>query len=182
MVDKEKIEIAVRQLISAIGEDINREGLKETPNRVARMCEEIFSGVKEDPKRHLKVFYENNSENPLIVRDIPINSVCEHHLLPFCGVAHIAYIPKNGNIIGLSKIARIADCFAKRLQVQERLTNQIAEFLYENLNPVGVEVMIEAEHSCMTMRGIRALGSKTITHVKKGQIDINLPGLILGGK
>ena len=182
MVDKEKIELAVKQLIAAIGEDNNREGLKETPNRVARMYEEIFSGIEEDPKKHLKIFHEDNSENPLIIRDIPINSVCEHHLLPFYGVAHIAYIPKNGKIIGLSKIARIANCFAKRLQVQERLTNQIAEFLYENLDPVGVEVMIEAEHSCMTMRGVRALGSKTMTYSKKGQINVNLPSLVLGGK
>ncbi len=167
--DKKRIEAAVTEILLAVGEDPEREGLKETPKRVAKMYEEIFSGLHDDPTRHLKIFHEPEQHNELvIVRDIPLYSVCEHHLLPFIGVAHIAYIPQKGNIIGLSKFARIVDCFARRPQVQERLTAQIADFLFENLEPYGVAVIIEAEHLCMTMRGARAAGSKTQTSALRG--------------
>ena len=160
--DLERIEKAVREILLAVGEDPEREGLQETPNRVARMYAEIFSGLKSDPKQHLKIFHEEGEHDELVfVRDIPLYSVCEHHLLPFIGKCHIAYIPRDGKIIGLSKFARIVDCFARRPQVQERLTAQIADFIEENLNPRGVAVFIEAEHLCMTMRGARAAGALT---------------------
>ncbi len=181
MIDQEKIKFATKLLLEALGEDPLREGLKETPNRVSNMYYEIFSGLYEDPKKHLKIFMEESANNqPISVRDIPLRSVCEHHLLPFIGVAHITYIPKDGKIIGLSKFARIVECFAKRPQVQERLTNQIAEFLYDNLNPVGVEVIVEAEHLCMTMRGIKAAGSKTITRAVRGNLKDTTNSSYLG--
>ncbi len=166
--DRERIEAAVKELLYAIGEDPEREGLVETPNRVARMYEEIFSGLEEDPKKHLKIFNEDNNDEMVIVRDIPLYSICEHHLIPFIGKAHIAYIPRNGKVIGLSKLARIVNCFAKRPQLQERLTSQVADFLYENLEPQGVAVVVEAEHLCMTMRGVRASGSQTRTSAMRG--------------
>ena len=167
--DKERIERAVWEILEAVGEDPSREGLLETPGRVARMYEEIFSGLESDPLEHLKIFNEGGRHDELVlVKDIPLYSVCEHHLLPFIGRAHIAYIPKNGRIIGLSKFARIVDCFARRPQVQERLTGQIADFLYENLDPLGVAVFIQAEHLCMTMRGARAAGSMTQTSALRG--------------
>jgi len=167
--NQKKIEQAIYDLLVAVGEDPQREGLLETPKRVANMYAEIFSGLETDPKQFLKTFNEPQQHDELvIVRDIPLYSVCEHHLLPFIGKAHIAYIPKNGKIIGLSKFARIVDCFAKRPQVQERLTAQVADFLYENLQPYGVAVLIEAEHLCMTMRGARAAGSKTQTSALRG--------------
>jgi GTP cyclohydrolase IA len=167
--DKKRLEAAVRELLCAVGEDPEREGLLETPKRVANMYEEIFAGLEDDPKQYLKMFNEpQQHEELVIVRDIPLYSVCEHHLLPFVGKAHIAYIPKGGKIIGLSKFARIVECFAKRPQVQERLTAQIADFLYENLEPYGVAVVIEAEHLCMTMRGARAAGAKTQTSALRG--------------
>ena len=167
--DKARIERAVREILEAVGEDPDREGLQETPSRVARMYEEIFSGLDSDPKEHLKIFNEGGRHEELVlVKDIPLYSVCEHHLLPFIGRAHIAYIPTDGRIIGLSKFARIVDCFARRPQVQERLTAQIADFLYEELEPLGVAVFIEAEHLCMTMRGARAAGSSTQTSALRG--------------
>lgn len=167
--DKERIERAVREILEAVGEDPSREGLLETPGRVARMYEEIFSGLESDPLEHLKIFNEGGRHDELVlVKDIPLYSVCEHHLLPFIGRAHIAYIPKSGRIISLSKFARIVDCFARRPQVQERLTGQIADFLYENLDPLGVAVFIQAEHLCMTMRGARAAGSMTQTSALRG--------------
>ncbi len=169
MVDHDKIVKAVTEILEAVGEDTSREGLLETPERVARMYEEVFSGLHDDPKRHLKIFnVEDKDGEVVIVRDIPLYSMCEHHLLPFIGKCHIAYIPKNGKIIGLSKFARIVDCFARRPQVQERLTAQIADFLYKNLEPMGVAVVIEAEHLCMTMRGARAAGSCTQTSALRG--------------
>ena len=169
MIDQERIAKAVKELLEAVGEDVTREGLLETPQRVAKMYTEIFSGLHDDPKRHVKIFHEPKQHNELVlVRDIPLYSVCEHHLLPFVGQAHIAYIPHKGAIIGLSKLARIVDCFARRPQVQERLTAQIADFLMEHLNPSGVAVVIEAEHLCMTMRGARAAGSKTQTSALRG--------------
>ncbi|MGN0634971.1 MAG: GTP cyclohydrolase I FolE [Acutalibacteraceae bacterium] len=166
--DMQKIENAVRDILEAIGEDPNREGLLETPNRVARMYAEIFAGLADDPKRHLKIFDEKDDDEMVIVRDIPLYSMCEHHLIPFMGKAHIAYIPQDGKVIGLSKLARIVDSFAKRPQLQERLTGQIADFLYENLSPMGVAVVIEAQHLCMTMRGARAAGSETRTSALRG--------------
>lgn len=165
--DKPRIEAAVRELLAAIGEDPDREGLVETPRRIADMCEEIFGGLEEDPRKHLKIFNEH-SDDMVTVRDIPLHSVCEHHLLPFIGVAHVAYIPGDGKVIGLSKIARIVSSFAKRPQLQERLTDQIADFLESELHPRGVAVVVEAEHLCMTMRGVRAAGARTQTSALRG--------------
>lgn len=166
--DKEKIMSAVREILIAVGEDPDRAGLVETPKRVANMYEEIFAGLQEDPKQHLKFFDEESTDEMVIVRDIPFSSMCEHHLLPFVGKAHIAYIPGNGKIIGLSKLARIVDNFAKKPQVQERLTHDIADFLNDNLNPKGVAVIIEAEHMCMSIRGAKASGAKTQTSALRG--------------
>ncbi len=168
--DKERIEHAVREILEAIGENPDREGLVETPKRVANMYAEIFSGLEDDPKRHLKIFNEENNDEMVVVRDIPMYSMCEHHLLPFIGKAHIAYIPENGKVIGLSKLARIVDSFSKKPQLQERLTSQIADFLEENLSPKGIAVVIEAEHLCMTMRGARAAGAKTQTSALRGSM------------
>ena len=167
--DLKRIEHAVTELLEAVGEDPRREGLLETPARVARMYAEIFSGLESDPKQHLKLFQEEGKHDELVlVKDIPLYSVCEHHLLPFIGKCHIAYIPRGGKIIGLSKFARIVDCFARRPQVQERLTGQIADFLERELDPLGVAVFIEAEHLCMTMRGARAAGALTRTSALRG--------------
>ena len=165
--DQERIEAAVRELLLAIGEDPAREGLCETPQRFARMCAELFSGMNEDPATHLKMFQEAGDEM-VIVRDIPFYSMCEHHLLPFFGKAHIAYIPKDGRVIGLSKLARIVDCFARRPQLQERLTAQVADFLYRRLPCAGVVVVMEAEHLCMTMRGAKASGAQARTSALRG--------------
>ncbi len=166
--DKERIEKAVREILEAIGEDPNRPGLVETPKRVANMYEEIFRGLNENPEMHLKFFDEKSNDEMVIVRDIPFSSMCEHHLMPFIGKAHIAYIPSDNKIIGLSKIARIVDNFAKRPQVQERLTHDIADFLYKNMNAKGVAVIMEAEHMCMSIRGAKAFGSKTQTSALRG--------------
>ncbi len=166
--DKERIQNAVREILIAVGEDPNREGLLETPKRVANMYEEIFAGLTEDPKQHIKLFNEQSNDEMVIVKDIPFYSMCEHHLLPFFGKAHIGYIPSDNKIIGLSKLARIVDNFAKKPQVQERLTSDIADFLNDNLQPKGVAVIMEAEHMCMTMRGARAAGSKTQTSALRG--------------
>lgn len=166
--DKEKIQNAVREILIAVGEDPDREGLIETPKRVANMYEEIFAGLTEDPKQHIKLFNEHSNDEMVIVKDIPFYSMCEHHLLPFFGKAHIGYIPSDNKIIGLSKLARIVDNFAKKPQVQERLTSDIADFLNDNLQPKGVAVIMEAEHMCMTMRGARAAGSKTQTSALRG--------------
>ena len=168
--DKEKIEIAVRDILEAIGEDPDREGLKETPKRVANMYEEILGGINQSAEEHLKIFNEPGNDEMVIVRDIPLYSMCEHHLLPFVGKAHIAYIPNEGRIIGLSKLARIVNVYAKRLQVQERLTAEVADFLYIKLGAKSVAVIIEAEHLCMTMRGARAAGAKTETSALRGYV------------
>lgn len=168
--DKKKIENAVRDILEAVGEDPNRPGLLETPRRVANMYEEMFSGLTEDPKQHLKFFDEKSNDEMVIVRDIPFASMCEHHLLPFVGKAHIAYIPSENKIIGLSKIARIVDNFAKKPQVQERLTHDIADFLYKEMNAKGVAVIMEAEHMCMSIRGAKVSGSKTQTSALRGVI------------
>lgn len=166
--DKEKIEKAVKEILIAVGENPERPGLLETPRRVANMYEELFAGLTENPKQHLKFFDEKSNDEMVIVRDIPFSSMCEHHLLPFVGKAHIAYIPSDNKIIGLSKLARIVDNFAKRPQVQERLTHDIADFLYTNMQPKGVAVIIEAEHMCMSIRGAKASGSKTQTYALRG--------------
>ena len=166
--DKERIQNAVREILIAVGENPDREGLLETPKRVANMYEEIFAGLTEDPKQLIKLFNEQSNDEMVIVKDIPFYSMCEHHLLPFFGKAHIGYIPSDNKIIGLSKLARIVDNFAKKPQVQERLTSDIADFLNDNLQPKGVAVIMEAEHMCMTMRGARAAGSKTQTSALRG--------------
>lgn len=168
--DKQRIENAVREILIAIGEDPDREGLLETPKRVANMYEEVFCGLEQSPDGHLKIFNEEKNEEMVVVRDIPLYSMCEHHLLPFVGKAHIVYIPGNGKVIGISKLARIVDNFARRPQIQERLTSQIADFLMEKLEPQGVAVVIEAEHLCMTMRGARAAGAKTTTSALRGSM------------
>lgn len=168
--DKERIERAVREILLAVGEDPDREGLQETPKRVANMYAEIFAGLEQDPRQFLKVFTETENDEMVVVRDIPMYSMCEHHLLPFVGRAHIVYIPAQGKVIGLSKLARIVDHFARRPQLQERLTSQIADFLMDSLHPKGVAVVVEAEHLCMTMRGARAAGAKTKTSALRGSI------------
>ena len=166
--DKKRIEAAVREILLAVGEDPDREGLAETPRRVADMYAEVFSGLEEDPRKHLKMFTESHHDEMVTVRDIPLYSMCEHHLMPFTGVAHIAYIPKDGKVIGLSKLARIVNCYARRPQLQERLTAQVADFLQKELQPQGVAVIIEAEHLCMTMRGARAAVARTQTSALRG--------------
>ena len=165
--DKKKIEMAVRMILEAIGEDVNREGLCDTPKRIAKMYEEICGGLKEDALMHLEKQFHVDHNEMVFEKDITFYSMCEHHMLPFYGKVHIAYIP-SGTVVGLSKLARTVDTFAKRLQIQERLTTQIADALVEGINPAGVMVMIEAEHMCMTMRGIKKPGSKTVTTVMRG--------------
>ncbi|MCC6103019.1 MAG: GTP cyclohydrolase I FolE [Olegusella sp.] len=168
-IDKPRIEAAVREILSAIGDDPDRPGLQGTPERVARACEEIFGGMQDDPAAYLrKQFHEDHNEEMVIVRDIPFHSMCEHHLLPFIGHAHVAYIPRAGRITGLSKIARCVVGYAARPQLQERLTSQVADAMVTELNPLGVMVVLEAEHSCMTMRGIKAAGSLTVTSAVRG--------------
>ncbi|MDY2788807.1 MAG: GTP cyclohydrolase I FolE [Atopobium sp.] len=173
-IDKPRVEAAVRELLLAIGEDPDREGLAGTPDRVARAYEELFGGMEENPAEHLlKQFHEHDNQEMVIVRDIPFSSMCEHHMLPFVGCAHVAYIPREGRITGLSKIARCVSGYSHRLQVQERLTAQIADALLDTLNPLGVLVVLQAEHTCMTVRGIRAAGSETVTSAVRGCFKTN---------
>jgi GTP cyclohydrolase I len=173
MVNLEKAAEAITMLLEAIGEDPHREGLKETPMRVARMYAEVTKGYEDDAQEHLsKVFTVDNSEI-VIVKDIEFHSLCEHHLLPFIGKAHIAYLP-NGKVVGLSKLARTLETFARRLQLQEQLTSQVANSIVKALDPLGVMVIIEAEHTCMTMRGIKKIGSKTITFSSRGKFKEDL--------
>ena len=167
MIDQQKIEQAVRLMLEGIGEDPAREGLQDTPARIARMCEELYGGTYEDAKAHLSRTFTVDTSEMVIERDITFYSMCEHHVLPFYGKAHIAYIP-DGKVVGLSKLARTVEVFARRLQVQEQLTGQIADALMEHMQPKGALVMIEAEHMCMTMRGIKKPGSQTITLAKRG--------------
>lgn len=167
MVDKEKIMEAVKLFLEGIGEDSAREGLVETPERVARMCEDLFGGIGEDSSVHLSKQFEAKNSELVIERDITFYSTCEHHLLPFFGKAHIAYIP-NGKVVGLSKLPRTVEIFARRAQIQEQMTVQIADAIEESLNAKGVMVMIEAEHICMTMRGVKKPGVKTITTATRG--------------
>lgn len=167
--DLEKIEAGVRLILEGIGEDLARPGIADTPRRVAEMYEEICGGLHEDPTSEIKVIPAAAHDEIVMVKDIAISSICEHHLVPFTGVAHIAYIPKEGRIVGLSKLARIADIYSRRPQVQERLTTQIAELLYHGeLQPKGVMVVIEAIHMCMTMRGVKKAGATTITSAVRG--------------
>lgn len=172
--DRERAEAAVRELLIAVGEDPDREGLVETPARVARAYEEVFAGLHEDPKVHLEKSFSENHRELVLVRDIPIYSTCEHHLVPFYGVAHIGYIPgPEGKVTGLSKLARVADMYAKRPQVQERLTAQIADAIVDKLNASAVIVVIECEHLCMAMRGIRKPGATTTTSAVRGGFQNN---------
>lgn len=171
-VDKARAEAAIREFLIAVGEDPDRPGLLETPDRVARAAQEVLGGYDEDPSLHLrKQFHENDNEEMVIVRDIPFSSLCEHHILPFTGKAHVAYIPHEGRITGLSKIARCVNGYARRLQLQERLTAQIADAMMAELRPRGVLVVLEAEHMCMTMRGIKKPGSRTVTMAKRGVFE-----------
>lgn len=170
MIDQEKIEQAVRLMLEGIGEDTQREGLRDTPARIARMCGELYGGMDEDVREHLSRTFSVDTDEMVIEKDITFYSMCEHHILPFYGKAHIAYIP-DGKVVGLSKLARTVDVFARRLQVQEQLTGQIADALMEHMAPKGALVMLEAEHMCMTMRGIRKPGSKTVTLAKRGVFE-----------
>jgi GTP cyclohydrolase IA len=167
--DPERVEKAVTELLLAIGEDPGREGLQATPRRVASMYEELFAGLEEDPSKYLTVTFAAEHDEMVMVRDIPFASLCEHHLVPFIGRAHVAYIPgEDGRITGLSKLARLVDAYAKRLQVQERMTAQIADTLMDTLGPRGVLVVVEAEHLCMSMRGVRKPGTLTVTSALRG--------------
>lgn len=167
MADQKKIEEAVRMLLEGIGEDVTREGLADTPNRIARMYEEIYKGMDEDPARHLSKTFAVDSNGIVVEKDITFYSMCEHHMLPFFGKVHIAYVP-DGRVVGLSKLARTVEVFARRLQIQEQMTTQIAEAIMNNLKPQGVMVMVEAEHMCMTMRGVAKPGSQTVTMAARG--------------
>jgi GTP cyclohydrolase I len=166
--DKEKIQRAVRMILEAIGEDPEREGLKGTPSRVADMYEEIFAGLHRCYEEELTVFHATNHDEMIIVKDIPFYSLCEHHLLPFFGKAHVAYIPSREKVTGLSKIARVVDLASRRPQLQERMTTEIAETIMKNLKPQGVLVVLEAEHLCMSMRGVRKPGSLSVTSAMRG--------------
>ena len=168
--DKKRIEAAVTEILLAVGENPDREGLKETPKRVAKMYEEIFSGMDEDPALPLSKQFGVQEGGIVLERDITFYSTCEHHMMPFFGKAHVAYLPE-GRVVGLSKLARTVEIFAKRLQLQERLTAQVADALMENLHPKGVMVMMEAEHMCMTMRGVKKPGSRTVTVAMRGAFE-----------
>ena len=167
-VDLDRLARGVRLILEGIGEDPDREGLRDTPRRVAEMYAELTAGMREDPNEHVVPLSGNKHDEMVIVKDISIASLCEHHLAPFVGKCHIAYIPKNGNILGVSKLARLAETFARRLQLQERLTSEIANTLFDRLQPLGVMVVIEAEHTCMTLRGVKKPGAMTVTSAVLG--------------
>ncbi|MBM7661241.1 GTP cyclohydrolase I [Bacillus mesophilus] len=167
-INYEQIEHAVKLILEAVGEDPNREGLLDTPKRVARMYAEVFSGLNEDPKEHFKTIFGEDHEELVLVKDIPFFSMCEHHLVPFYGKAHVAYIPRGGRVTGLSKLARAVEAVAKRPQLQERITSTVADSIVETLEPLGVMVVVEAEHMCMTMRGIKKPGASTVTSAVRG--------------
>lgn len=174
-IDQPRIEAAVREILAAIGEDPTRDGLLDTPARVARMYAEICAGLHQDPAKHLQTVFEADHDEMVMVRDIPLYSLCEHHLAPFLGKAHVAYIPNSdGRVIGLSKFARLVDGYARRPQVQERLTSQIADAMQDSLDPKGVMVVIEAEHLCMSMRGVKQAGSTTVTSAVRGLFRTNV--------
>ncbi|MDR2672489.1 MAG: GTP cyclohydrolase I FolE [Coriobacteriales bacterium] len=175
MIDEARIEAAVREFLLAVGEDISREGLQATPSRVARMALELLAGMDTDPREALKAqFTEAGHEEMVVVRDISFSSMCEHHLLPFVGKAHIAYIPGQGRIVGLSKLARVVEGYSRRLQLQERLTKQIADALTEQLKPRGVLVVLEAEHMCMSVRGVKRPEARTVTSALRGIFKTDL--------
>jgi len=186
-IDRERVERAVRELLLAIGEDPDRDGLKQTPARVARSYKEIFAGMAQEPGDVLTTTFEIGHDELILVRNIEVYSTCEHHLVPFHGVAHVGYIPgRDGRVTGLSKLARLVDVYARRPQVQERMTTQIADALSEHLKPLGVLVVIECEHLCMSMRGVHRPGSRTITSAVRGQLRdpatrAEAMGLVLGG-
>jgi len=172
--DLKKIEQGVKLILEGLGEDLNREGLRETPQRVARLYKEVFSGLEQDPAELIVTTFAENHDELILVKDIPLYSVCEHHLMPFLGKAHVAYIPgREGKIVGISKLARVVDVFSKRLQVQERLTTQIADTLVSKLSPRGVLVVVEAEHLCMSMRGVKKPGALTVTSAVRGIFKTN---------
>jgi GTP cyclohydrolase IA len=171
-VDLKRIEQAVREIIGAIGEDPSRQGLQNTPERVARMYAELFEGLREDPKQHLAVGFDVAHEEMVILKDIPFYSVCEHHFMPFHGIAAVGYLP-DGRVVGVSKLARVVEGYARRPQLQERLTGQVADALMESLDPDGVAVVIEAEHLCMTQRGVRKPGSRMVTSATRGSFRKN---------
>ncbi|MDD5136057.1 MAG: GTP cyclohydrolase I FolE [Candidatus Omnitrophica bacterium] len=166
--DKKRIEKAVREILAAIGEDVARADIKDTPRRVAEMYEEILGGTKVNPEKELEVVFEKDHDEIVLLKGVPLYSVCEHHLLPFIGKAHVAYIPSNNKVTGLSKLVRVVDTLARRLQVQERLTTDIADIIMRKLSPKGVLVIIEAEHLCMSMRGVKKPGVLTITSAVRG--------------
>jgi GTP cyclohydrolase I len=171
--DREKLKKAATLILEAVGEDPQRRDLLDTPNRVADMYEEVLAGIAKDPEKELAVILDHKHEEIVLLKDIPLYSLCEHHLVPFIGRAHIAYIPKGGRVTGLSRIARVVDILSRRLQVQERLTTQIAQVIMQRLRPLGVMVVIEAEHLCMSMRGINRPGIKTITSAVRGMFKDN---------
>ena len=174
-IDQPRIEAAVREILAAIGEDPERDGLLKTPARVARMYAEVCAGLHQNPDEHLQTTFEAEHDEMVMVRDIPLYSLCEHHLAPFIGKAHVAYIPgTDGRVIGLSKFARLVDGYARRLQVQERLTSQVADAMQNSLDPKGVMVVIEAEHLCMSMRGVKQAGSTTVTSAVRGLFRTNV--------
>jgi len=169
MIDQNKIKLAAASIIEAIGEDPSRESLKDTPRRIAEMYAELFSGLDADPKAELSVGFDEGHYEMVILRDIPFYSMCEHHLLPFYGVAHVGYIPRlGGRVVGISKLARVVEIFARRPQLQERMTKQIADCIFEVLQPDGVGVIVRAEHLCMTMRGVKKAGTNVITSAVRG--------------
>jgi len=172
-IDLAAIEKAVREILVAVGEDPGRQGLKGTPARVARMYDELFQGLSEDPARHLETNFDEKYDEMVVLRDIPFYSMCEHHLLPFMGKAHVAYLP-SGKVVGVSKLARVVESFARRPQVQERLTSQIADLIMDELDARGAGVIMEANHTCMTIRGVRKPGSVMVTSVMRGLFKTNL--------
>ena len=167
-INRAQIEEGIRLILEAVGEDPNREGLLDTPKRVAKMYEEVFAGLSIDPKEYFDTIFSENHEELVLVKDIPFYSMCEHHLVPFYGVAHVAYIPRNGRVAGLSKLARAVEAVSRRPQLQERITSTVADTLMETLEPHGVMVVVEAEHMCMTMRGVNKPGAKTVTSAVRG--------------
>jgi GTP cyclohydrolase I len=173
MINQKKIEKAIREILVAIGEDPDRHGIKDTPRRVARMYAELFAGLHKDPGKEATVFHEEDHEEMIMVKNIPFYSMCEHHLVPFIGKAHVVYIPTRGRVTGLSKLVRVIEGFARRPQVQERLTSQIADCLMQRLKPQGVMVVIEAEHLCMSMRGVKKPGAITATSAVRGVLQKN---------
>ena len=177
-VDKQKIQSAVREILVAIGENPDREGLKDTPDRVARMFEEITSGYDESVTGHLSKTFEEGGSAIVVERNIDFSSTCEHHLMPFFGKVHIAYVP-DGKVVGLSKLARVVEVYAKRLQLQERLNSQIADAIFDVLQPRGVLVVVEAHHTCMSARGVKKISAKTVTFAKRGEIDDTVERMLL---